>query len=144
MATPAGGDYSGPGVTGNTFFSTDALSAGNYVLTYTYTSPAGCTASDTANFNVITCAGIINTGADQIGVYPNPFTDEITINTNGSYGNGTAILSDAAGREVKRIEFNAGVMSVQINTSSLTGGMYLLSISVGGKLIEVKKLVRTE
>ena len=142
--TPSGGDYTGPGVSGNTFFSTTSLNPGNYVLTYTYTDVNGCTASDTANLNVINCVGIDNIDADQIGVYPNPFSDAITISTNGNYGNGTAVLTDATGREVKRIDFNAGEMSILVNTSSLTGGMYMLGIYVESKLVAVKKLVRAE
>ena len=142
--TPSGGDYTGPGVSGNTFFSTTSLNPGNYVLTYTYTDVNGCTASDTANLNVINCVGIDNIDADQIGVYPNPFSDAITISTNGNYGNGTAVLTDATGREVKRIDFNAGEMSILLNTSSLTGGMYMLGIYVESKLVAVKKLVRAE
>ena len=144
MGTPSGGNYTGQGVSGNTFFNTTSLSPANYVLTYTYTDQKGCSASDTANFDVVNCVGIDNIDADQIGVYPNPFSDAITISTNGSYSNGTAVLTDATGREVKRIDFNAGEMNILVNTSSLTGGMYMLGIYVESKLIAVKKLVRAE
>jgi len=44
--TPAGGVYSGNGVTGNRFVSQN-LAAGTYPITYTYTNPEGCSAKTT-------------------------------------------------------------------------------------------------
>ena len=143
MGVPYGGTYSGPGVNG-TLFDPSTLSPGNYVLTYFYRDPVGCWATDTANFAVDACTGIETTEEGQIAVYPNPFTDAVTITTNGSNGSGKAILVDAAGREVRRIDFNGGETSIQVNTSSLSAGIYVLSISVEGKLVTVRKLVRTE
>ena len=143
MGVPFGGTYSGQGVVGAAF-DPSTLAPGNYVLTYFYRDPIGCWATDTANFEVLACTGIENTEEEQIAIFPNPFTDAITINTNGSYGNGTVVMTDASGREVRRSDFNAGEMSVQVNTSSLSGGIYILSISVEGKLITVRKMVRTE
>jgi hypothetical protein len=55
-ATPAGGVYSGQGVSNNIFNPT-AAGLGTKILTYTYTSPGGCVVSDTALVNVINCSG---------------------------------------------------------------------------------------
>ena len=143
MGVPYGGTYSGQGVTGSAF-DPSTLAPGNYVLTYFYTSPFGCSNTDTANFEVLSCTGIENTEVDPIAVYPNPFTDAITISTNGSYGNGIAVLTDASGREVRRMDFHEDEVSVQMNTNGIAGGIYMLSISIEGKLIAVKKLVRAE
>ena len=43
-ATPTGGIWSGPGLSGSTL-DPQAIGAGNYLLTYTYFDPAGCAAS---------------------------------------------------------------------------------------------------
>lgn len=48
IGTPAGGVFSGTGVTGNTFNPASA-GVGTYTITYTYTSAAGC--SNTATIN---------------------------------------------------------------------------------------------
>ena len=141
--TPAGGTYSGQGVTGTTFNAT-TLSAGNYTVTYSYTNAQGCGASDSATIAVQVCIGIATINAAEVSVYPNPFNDAIIIDTKGNYGNGTATLLDVTGREVNRVEFAAGAMSVQLNTTSLAKGAYLLNIIVEGKLVTVKKLVRVE
>ncbi len=64
--TPAGGTFSGTGVSGNLF--NPAGLSGNYTLTYTYTDGNSCTNSNTASINVSTAptavispSGIINT-----------------------------------------------------------------------------------
>ena len=44
-ASPAGGTFSGVGVTGNSF-NPGTAGPGIHTLTYTYTSPEGCTSSD--------------------------------------------------------------------------------------------------
>ncbi|MFM9985750.1 MAG: PKD domain-containing protein [Flavobacteriales bacterium] len=60
--SPAGGTWSGAGVNaGGTFTPT---TAGNFLLTYTYTTGLGCSANDTKTITVITPA-VINAGSDQ-------------------------------------------------------------------------------
>jgi len=49
--SPAGGTYSGPGVSGNTFNASNA-GVGTHSLTYTYTDGNGCTASVTRSIQV--------------------------------------------------------------------------------------------
>jgi uncharacterized delta-60 repeat protein len=50
-ATPAGGTWSGTGVTGSNFNSS-GLTAGNYTVTYTYTTTSGCTNNKTGTVTV--------------------------------------------------------------------------------------------
>ncbi|MFT5876279.1 MAG: PKD repeat protein [Dokdonia sp.] len=51
-ATPAGGVYSGPGVTSN-IFSAAVAGIGSHALTYTYTDPSGCIGSAISAINVL-------------------------------------------------------------------------------------------
>ena len=51
-ATPAGGVFSGTGVSGNTFNPT-AATVGTYTLTYTYTNPNGCVYVATHSITVL-------------------------------------------------------------------------------------------
>lgn len=57
-ATPAGGNWSGPGVSGGNFDPAVA-GAGTHVLTYTYTSADGCPASSTSTI-VVTPAPVVS------------------------------------------------------------------------------------
>ncbi len=50
--TPAGGTFSGPGVSGNTL-AVSALPYGIYYVTYTYTEANGCYTQDSASFTVL-------------------------------------------------------------------------------------------
>ena len=49
--TPAGGTYSGPGVTNN-IFTASVATAGSHVITYTYSDSAGCTGTATSTLVV--------------------------------------------------------------------------------------------
>lgn len=55
--SPAGGSFSGPGVTANTFNPT-AAGAGSHYIKYTYTDANGCTASDSAQTNIRTLPAV--------------------------------------------------------------------------------------
>ncbi|MBL7941818.1 MAG: hypothetical protein JNM00_03580, partial [Flavobacteriales bacterium] len=60
--SPAGGTWTGSGVTAGGDFT--PTGTGAFVLTYTYTNANGCQASDTRTVNVTTSPGI-SAGADQ-------------------------------------------------------------------------------
>ncbi|MFO8055071.1 MAG: CUB domain-containing protein [Bacteroidales bacterium] len=51
QATPSGGTYSGPGVSGNSFDPVSA-GAGNHIVSYTYTDSNGCVTTETQNIVV--------------------------------------------------------------------------------------------
>jgi hypothetical protein len=89
-----------------------------------------------------TCTGIYGINTDQISIYPNPFTDEITIHTDASLGNGAVLIYDAMGREIKRQDF-IGV-NIQLNTGSFASGSYMISILADGRQIAVRKLFKLE
>jgi hypothetical protein len=63
QGTPAGGAYSGPGVSGG-MFSAVAAGAGSHTLTYTYATANGCSASATQVF-VVNSLLTANAGSDK-------------------------------------------------------------------------------
>lgn len=65
--TPTGGNYSGPGVSNN-IFNPSVAGLGLKIITYTYTSPAGCTGSDTSTITVITCTTCTNPPTANAGI----------------------------------------------------------------------------
>jgi PKD repeat protein len=77
--SPAGGTFSGSGVTG-TQFSPNSVTAGPYVLTYSYTDVNSCTNTDTANITVKALPNIVVT----------PLSDSICV------GNSTSINATGA------------------------------------------------
>jgi hypothetical protein len=142
-ATPAGGAFSGQGVSGSTF-NASSLTPGNYVVAYTYTNAQGCSAGDTATLSVKSCTGISNTEVNAIEVYPNPFNDEVTIKTDGNFSNGKVIVMDAIGNLLSTTEMTSGSRQMQLNTSGLAKGVYLINIVIDGRSVAVRKLSKAE
>ncbi len=99
---PAGGTYSGPGVSSNIFNSTTA-GAGVHTLTYTYTDPAGCT--DSAH--------------TTIEVYPLPVL---------TFGALTPVCANAPPFVLNQATPPGGTYS----GSGVSGGMYDPSVNGGG------------
>ncbi|MEO5644341.1 MAG: T9SS type A sorting domain-containing protein [Bacteroidia bacterium] len=78
--TPAGGSWSGPGVTGG-FFDPSAAGNGTHVLTYSYTDSNGCTNTGTTTIVVSACVSVNEiSGLNGISFYPNPNDGSFTIN----------------------------------------------------------------
>jgi len=142
--TPAGGTYSGQGTSGTTF-DPAGLGAGDYVVTYTYADANGCTALDTATVTVTVCTGLSIVDANNdFSVYPNPFSNVLTINFSSVAENSTAVLHDIAGKEIMNISLSSGINDVSINTNALAAGVYRLDIISGGKTVAVRKVIRME
>lgn len=136
--TPAGGTYSGPGVSGSSFTPTTA-GTGAHTITYSYTDLNGCTASATDVITVNACTGIHDViSADGISVYPNPFSSVLTINRVSS-GDVTVNIFDAEGRLVKTEKANG--TKIEINTAELANGIYSLQLvdATGTKTFRVAK-----
>jgi hypothetical protein len=80
--SPAGGTYSGPGVTAN-MFDASAVGTGNYTITYTFTDGNGCTDSASQMVTVDICSGTENgtpsTAISAIQITPNPNEGEFML-----------------------------------------------------------------
>ncbi|HRZ77967.1 MAG TPA: hypothetical protein P5248_11405, partial [Bacteroidales bacterium] len=80
QGSPAGGVYSGPGVTAGVFYPGTAGN-GTHTITYSYTDPVtGCSGSATNTIFVDVCIGL-NEIANGLGlsVYPNPASGLVTV-----------------------------------------------------------------
>lgn len=78
VASPAGGTWSGSGVSGSTF--DPSIGAGSYTLYYSFINSAGCEAMDSIMVTVTVCAEIQPSSPLMTGmVYPNPATDFIIV-----------------------------------------------------------------
>ncbi len=127
---PAGGNWSGPGVTG-TNFDPFAAGIGTHGIIYVYTDANGCTSQDTQSVVVDPCIGIVenNTGT-QFQVYPNPNNGLFTINFTGST-TAQLIAVDATGKLV----FDAQILpnSTQQMEFEASGIYTLMLIAADGQ-----------
>ena len=126
VGTPAGGTYSGTGVSGASFNPTIA-GAGTFTITYSYTDANTCNAISTKTVNVSLCTGIVELSNSFISVYPNPANDAINVKMDGSLINHATIeLYDAIGKLITT-ETVLNINTV-LDIRSLAKGIYTIRI----------------
>ncbi len=81
-AQPAGGVWTGPGVSGNSFDPT-LSGLGEFSVLYTYTSNDNCQTGDSLVITVEECLGLSSLLTnDGVSVYPNPFGNYLIIESD--------------------------------------------------------------
>jgi hypothetical protein len=121
-ATPAGGTYSGPGVTGTTFDPV-AAGLGTHTITYSFTDANGCANTGTTDVVVDACLSIDEQENIGLSIFPNPTTNELNIELNGDFN---YEIVDARGRNIAN---GSGSESVILNTTNYETGVYFVTIS---------------
>ncbi|TSJ46509.1 T9SS type A sorting domain-containing protein [Fluviicola chungangensis] len=129
---PAGGTYSGTGVSGGNFDPATA-GVGSQVITYTATSN-GCSDAISQTINVEDCAGIIEMADFGLEVYPNPASSVVTIKT-GKDVSFSMISED--GKIVYPVTSLSMNTETQLEVSHLAKGIYFLHFNnTQGNLVE--------
>ncbi|MBA3899010.1 MAG: T9SS type A sorting domain-containing protein [Bacteroidetes bacterium] len=136
---PLGGFYFGTGVEAGAFFSATA-GFGHHQLSYTYTAPNGCSATDVDSIFVEDCTvGIKKQGlAESIKVFPNPAKDELTVFA-GSTEISTISILTINGQVLSRKSFKPGD-DHSVSVSNIPPGLYLLVMEIGNERV-VKKII---
>ena len=124
---PAAGTMVGPGVTTMTMTATDG--AGN---------------EDTCTFTV-TVDEILGLGDNEfynnILLYPNPTTGELTLLNRTTTQLNNAVITDVKGRVIKTIDLKEAGMETNFSLESLATGMYFVKINAADTSI-VKRIVK--
>lgn len=132
---PAGGSFSGTGVSGSTFTPLTA-GAGVHVITYNYTDNNGCANSAADNMVVNLCVGVEEiAGSISVNVYPNPSTgvfyldlgslnslmvDLRVYSANGALVTEESFVADSAVRELNLSNHAQGIYVVKITSNNMT------------------------
>jgi extracellular elastinolytic metalloproteinase len=129
IATPAGGTWSGVGASGNNFIPS-ATAVGNYTLTYTYTSPAGCTNTASVIAKVEDCPErLILLRDNAVILFPNPNNGRFNIRINSTLYNylGMKVFT-SAGQLVKEQNFGGLVFGrvIPIDMSNMPAATYMV------------------
>jgi hypothetical protein len=129
--SPAGGNYSGPGVSANNF-DASSVGAGTYTIVYTYSDVNGCTDSATQNIVVDVCAGLNEvSGATTISVVPNPNNGEFVLSFNIAKTDDYMLeIHNALGQIVYAEKLNSfsGQYRNDISLSQFGRGMYSIRL----------------
>jgi Secretion system C-terminal sorting domain len=132
-ATPAGGDFEGAGVSGNTM-NAAGLPEGNTVVTYTYTNEWGCAATAADSVIVEICIGLENFDSASLVLYPNPVTDVLNVQLPGF---GSINIYDANGKQVL-VQNNASSFVV-VPVQHLSAGLYTCTfVNMQGEVVQQK------
>jgi hypothetical protein len=129
---PAGGTYSGTGVTGGNFNPATA-GVGSQTITYTVTSN-GCSDATSQDINVEDCAGIEEAVNFGLEIYPNPASSVLTIKTGKDV---TFSMVSEDGKMVYPASSLSMNTETQLSVSHLAKGMYFLHFTgAQGNLIQ--------
>ncbi len=134
--TPAGGVYSGPGVSGGSF-DPFAAGVGTHMIMYMFTdSVTLCSASmmDSINVDVCTAVNINADLASHVSIYPNPNSGTFNLAMNINVTELFVEVTDVQGRVVYTSSSNAvqsGFVK-QINLDNEAEGVYLMRVVADG------------
>lgn len=137
-ATPNGGTYTGPGLSG-AGFDPYLVSPGTYTLNYFYTDANGCYNSSAASVTVTSCLGVEELSAQGASAYPNPNTGSITIKLSQP-GDASIDIYDALGNLVMTQALSG--QETTISTASLQSGVYYYTIRRDGAILGHAKMIR--
>lgn len=128
--TPAGGTYSGAGVTAGNF-DPAAAGVGTHDIFYNYTSAEGCTASANQPLTVEDCASIEDVNAaNNLMIYPNPAKEVLFVDFETNLTSATSIeLISMDGKVIYQKAIVANTkFNHQMETAIFPNGIYLIKI----------------
>jgi len=129
VGSPAGGTWSGPGVTGNTFDPMTA-GAGTHSLVYAYSDSLGCSGADTSSVFVDICLGMNSAGEINFSVSPNPNNGTFAIDFGTSQNNALVELIDVTGRAVQSNTVSGS--HATLNCETQPSGIYFVRVTANG------------
>ncbi len=138
QGSPAGGTYSGQGVTGNQF-TPSVAGTGTKTITYTYTATTGCTNTATGQIIVDGCLSLGTEENTLFTVYPNPTSGNVTVTSEVAIDE--LIILDNVGRVVEVIAGD-NATEIQVNLSHLSAGSYHIHTKLGANSNITKLIIR--
>jgi len=132
---PAGGQFSGPGVSNDIFYSANAGGPGMKTITYVYTDPGtSCSNSAEQSVYVDICTGISVTEANsELSVYPNPSNENVFLEFKSATANSVILdILDVTGKLIQRNDLVSSgnfIRLYEIKTAGFANGVYFLKVN---------------
>ena len=138
---PNGGDYSGPGISNNTFDPT-VTGVGSFNVDYTYTNASGCTDAASSSITVNDCAGIEEDNSYNLIISPNPAEQSFVISMDDLYAmNVSYALFSEDGKQVVN-PTAISTAETTVNTMYYANGIYFIHLMIEDKTIVRKIVIR--
>lgn len=139
-ATPAGGFYSGPGISDSQFYP-ETAGPGTHQLLYTFTDQNNCSAADSVTLTVIDCLGTNELTNSAISVFPNPSNGKISVLfTQPPTGFYDICVTNTMGQTILSRTGMTGNAQV-IDLAAAGKGIYLLKITQSTGTAEIVRVV---
>jgi hypothetical protein len=126
---------------GSTFTTTvnDLVEGQTYFYRAYITNEAGTAYGTVETFTLL---GLTDALANQIAVslYPNPASDNATLDINGLNQDAKIVISDLQGRILSQDNINAGTTRYTINVSEMASGVYYIRI-ITNNVVSTQKLI---
>ena len=133
--SPAGGTYSGTGVSGGVLNPATA-GAGDHVITYSYTDANGCDVEAIFSIHVDACLGLTENGETfGLEIYPNPTTGKFTASITSGADFSIVNIVDIQGKEIEFGFSNSSATTIEVDFSNQVSGMYFVNGLVDGQPI---------
>jgi len=144
VASPGGGSFNGPGISGN-MFNPSKAGVGWHDIIYSFTDSNSCTNNIVTNLLVELCDGIAAPISEEWEVFPNPFINRINLQAGFDDNSEVQVrLTDVLGQMVFKATFQLqpGINTISLKSLELLpSGVYHLEIIRREKMF-VKRLVR--
>lgn len=138
--SPAGGTYSGTGISGD-FFDPAIAGTGNHTVTYTYTdTTVGCSIFASAPLSVSACTGINELPNSEITLFPNPNNGLFTITAQAFSPQSGIEIYNLWGEVVYKTVLTAD-NTTEIDLSEQPKGVYFYKVSVFADKVLTGKIV---
>lgn len=136
--TPAGGTFSGTGVTGSSF-NPSLAGAGTFTISYSYTDANSCSNTNQKTIMVSLCTGIDEIETTDFAIYPNPTSGIFTLEFGSTIDKVNLEVFDAIGKLV--LQETGLSSSTAVSLESFAKGIYTVRISHEGtyKMIRIIK-----
>lgn len=131
--SPAGGTYSGPGVSGGMLDPATA-GVGDHVITYSFTDANGCDGEAVFTIHVDACLGLTENNQEfGLEIYPNPTTGKFTASVTSGADFSIVSVVDVQGKTIQFGSTASSAQTVDVDFSNQAPGMYFVTGLVDGQ-----------
>ena len=121
--SPAGGTYSGTGVTTGSFNPSTA-GIGSTNINYTYVDVNGCSNSATASITIDGCVSIEEMNSMSFTIYPNPASSTFNISCSDVINSFELAIYDMTGKKLRTESQLNGDSLIEFSLSNMNAGIY--------------------
>jgi hypothetical protein len=144
--TPAGGTYSGTGVSSGSFDPAVA-GVGKFTITYTYTDNNGCSNSSTQDVYVSSSTLGISSNDMKSGMalYPNPTNGNFTLEINFLNDEEASVeLVNIIGQTIftENHNFNSGNNKLSLNLNDAAKGIYFVQVKTRSRVLTQRIIMK--